>query len=462
MTNFEPVSRRRFIHTAAAFGAIGALPAASWARVLGANDRLNLAVIGCGGMGSGHVGSLMDRREKENLLVTRVCDVYRRRLNNIVKRIEGEPGAAGTMEYREVLDDPGVNAIVIATPDHWHNKIAIEAMQAGKDVYCEKPLSLTIEQAIECRDAVKRTGRTLQVGPQATSDDRYWKANRAIRDGRIGKVTWSQASYCRNSRGGQFNRGIDKDAGPDQPRDSDGYIWWDRWLGHEWGLAKKIDWNADHFFRFRKYYAYNGGVATDLLYHKLAPLLLAISGPDGEYPRRVVAAGGRYVEKDERDIADTFMMTIDYPSEHTIVLVSVMTNDHGIPEVIRGQYGTMHFPGEFDTGTSARTIRIVEQSDWWPEFREVNEGEFAFEMKRDDKGNEIPEPKPGAASFEIHASPRRDHMGNFFDAIRESAPLHCNVDLGATTMVAIKMGVEAYRYGKTLVWDATNERVVES
>ncbi|NNF44650.1 MAG: Gfo/Idh/MocA family oxidoreductase, partial [Phycisphaerales bacterium] len=301
-----PVSRRAFISSSAA---LATLPAASWARVLGANDRLNLAVIGTGGMGTGHTRSLVRRRDADNLSVTRVCDVYRRRLNNAVKVIEGAP-SAGTMEYREVLDDRGVDAVVIATPDHWHTKIAIEAMEAGKDVYCEKPLSLTIQQALDCRDAVKRTGRTLQVGPQGTSDDRYWRAQHAIADGRIGKVTWSQGSYCRNSRGGQFNWRIDPDAGPRQPRDADGFIWWDRWLGHEWGLAEEIPWNADHFFRFRKYFAYNGGLATDLLYHKLAPLLLAISGPDGEYPSRVVASGGRYLEKDERDIPDTFMMMV--------------------------------------------------------------------------------------------------------------------------------------------------------
>jgi predicted dehydrogenase len=366
------------------------------------------------------------------------------------------------MEYREVLDDREVDAVIIATPDHWHTKIAIEAMDSGKDVYCEKPLSLTIEQALQCRDAVKRTGRKLQVGPQATSDDRYWKAQRAIREGRIGKVTWSQGSYCRNSRGGQFNWHIDPDAGPNNARDAEGYVWWDRWLGHEHGLAENIPWNAEHFFRFRKYFAYNGGVATDLLYHKLAPILLAVRGPEGEYPRKVVASGGRYIEKDDRDIPDTFIMTVDYPTEHSVVLISVMTNDVGVDDVIRGQYGTMFFSGEFDTGTTGSAIQVVEQSEWWPEFRKANSGEFPFSMERGEDGREQPIPGAGTAKYEIHASPRADHMGNFIEAIRDGAPLHCNIDLGASTMVAIKMGVEAYRQDKTLLWDAEAERVVTS
>ncbi len=319
-------------------------------------------------------------------------------------------------------------------------------------MYVEKPLSLTIEQAIECRDAVRRTGRTLQVGPQGTSDDRYWKARQAIAAGRIGKVAWSQASYCRNSREGQFNWHIDPDAGPQNPRDADGYVWWDRWLGHEWGLAEQIPWNPDHFFRFRKYLAYNGGVATDLLYHNLAPLLLSITSPDGEYPKRVSAAGGLYVEKDGRDIPDTFMMTVDYPSEHTIVLVSVMINNQGLPTVIRGQRGTMEFHD--------RRIDLIEQGTWWPEFREVNAGRFPHSMTTNDKGEKIPDPKPGAAKFSIHTTPRRDHMGNFLDAVRGDADPHCNVELGCSTMVAIKMGVEAWRSARTLLWDADSERVI--
>lgn len=450
MSHLPPLSRRGFIQSASVLSSLAILPASSWAKVLGANERINFAVIGTGGMGHAHLRGLTGRKDRDNVKLIRACDVYRRRLNSAIKIIEGAP-ESGTMEYERVLDDKDVDAVVIATPDHWHTKIAIEAMEAGKDVYCEKPLSLTVEQALECRDAVKRTGRVLQVGPQGTSEDKFWKARKAIEAGRIGKISWSQGSYCRNSRGGQFNWHIDEDAGPNAAKDSDGYVWWDRWLGHKHGLAKNIPWNADHFFRFRKYWAYNGGVATDLLYHRLAPLLLAISGPNGEYPRRVVASGGKFLEKDERDIPDTFMMTIDYPSEHTIMLISVMTNDFGPQTVIRGQQGTIEFSDH---------LTITEQATWWPEFRKTNAGWFKHSMKRDEEGNEKPDPAPGKASFEIHTAPRRDHMGNFIDSVRGEAVPNCNVDLGCSTMVAIKMGVEAYRQSKTLIWDADSERVV--
>ncbi|MDG2422702.1 MAG: Gfo/Idh/MocA family oxidoreductase [Phycisphaerales bacterium] len=443
-------TRRRFLRTTAATS-LGAtlLPAVSWGRVLGANERLNMAVIGTGGMGTGHTRNLVGRKDKENIDVIRVCDVYRRRLNE-AERIIGKPGS-GTMEYREIIDDPDVDAVLIATPDHWHTKIAIEAMENGKDVYCEKPLSHTIPQALACRDAVKRTGRTLQVGPQGTSGGNFWAARQAIADGRIGKPTWSQGAYCRNSRGGQFNWPIHADAGPNNDPASEGYIWWDRWLGHEHDLAPETDWNADHFFRFRKYFAYNGGLATDLLYHRLSPLIMAISGHSGEYPKRVVASGGIYLEKDERDIPDTFFMMVDYPSEHTVVLSSVMTNNDTWPYVIRGQYGTMEFGDGLD---------LSEQSPWADEFRKANGIESRQIIGEDGKSRR--EPANGQAAAHLDAVPRRDHMGNFLDAVRNGDRLACDVDLGCSVMVAIKMGVEAYRQDKVLFWDDQTEEIVVS
>jgi predicted dehydrogenase len=426
------------------------LPAVSWGRVIGANDRLNMAIIGTGGMGTAHLNRLVERSGDENIGVSRVCDVYRRRLDRAAGIASLSPDRA-TMEYRRVLDDPDVDAVVIATPDHWHTRIAIEAMEAGKDVYCEKPLSHTIPQALACRDAVHRTGRTLQVGPQGTSDGNFWTARQAIAEGRIGKPTWSQGAYCRNSRGGQFNWPIDQDAGPGNAPDQSGYVWWDRWLGHAHGLAPKIDWNADHFFRFRKYLAYNGGLATDLLYHRLAPLLLAIEGHDGAYPKRVVASGGRYLEKDERDIPDTFFMMVDYPGEHTVCLSSVMTNDDTWPSVIRGQYGTMQF---------GDGVEITEQSPWWKEFRIAND--LQTTMVDDGRGGTKPSPAPGRAAVSIPGHPRRDHMGNFLDAIKKGDPLACNVDLGCATMVAIAMGVEAWKDDVVLRWDPDHEVVVST
>jgi len=297
---------------------------------------------------------------------------------------------------------------------------------------------------------VRRTGRTLQVGPQGTSEDRFWRARDAIAANRLGAVIWSQGSYCRNSREGQFNWHIDSDAGPHQDPDAEGYVWWDRWLGHEWSLADHIPWNPDHFFRFRKYWAYNGGVATDLLYHKLAPLLLAITGPNGEYPLRVTSAGGLQIENDGRDIPDKFMMAIDYPSGHTVLLVSVMTNDTGIDDVIHGQFGTMSLGGE---------VQVTEQSAWAPEFRRINEGLFVHRVVHGEDGRPRHDPPHGQGRFTIPTGARADHMLNFLQSVRGESTPNCNVDLGCSTMVAIKMGVESYRKRQVLAWDAATETV---
>jgi len=431
MRDDRPTRRRFIMRTSAAAGA-AALASAIPSTVLGANDRINFGVVGTGGMGTGHVKSLVGRSEEDNIRVIAVCDVYRRR----VTRAQGicrDAGyeAEGYMDYRKLLDDKNIDAVLIATPDHWHSKITIEAMEAGKHVYVEKPMTLTVEQAIEVRNAQKRYGKVLQVGPNFTAETQWRVARDIIEEGRVGKVTWAQASYNRNPRaGGAFGSlgRIQEDAGPHMT--GEGYIDWDMWLGYKWGLAPRIPWNPEHFFKFRRYWNYNGGVATDLLYHRLAPLLIALAGPNGAYPKRVSASGGLYIKKDGREVPDVFMMTVDYPGDYTVFLESVLTNNTQLPTRIFGQYGTIEFSG---------TPTMTGNGDFKREFRDNNDG---------------------YDEVTIHCENGRDLEGNFIDAIRKGERVHCNVDLGCTTMVAIKMAVDSYRQNRTMLWDMENERVI--
>lgn len=418
-----PLSRRRFASSSLAALSLGTLLPST---VRGANERIRIGVIGCGGMGTGHVGSLVKRATEENIEVAAVSDVYQRRLTRARSICRGE----GYADYRRLLDRKDIDAVLIATPDHWHGKIAIDALDAGKHVYCEKPLTHTIEQALAVRNAARRHRLIFQVGPNGTASDGYWKAHDAVAAGRIGKVTWAHGSYNRNARTCLFNehQKIDPTAGPDKAGED--HIDWDLWLGHAWGLAPRIDWNPEHFFRFRKYWPYNGGVATDLLFHKLAPLLIAIAGPNGEYPTRVNANGGLYIEKDGRDIPDVFMMTADFPTEWSLFLVSTLTNDAGIPDRIYGKFGTMELGGE-------PSLRW--NGDFKPEFKARNDGK---------------------EELRIPLEPRRDLEANWIDAMRGKGPVHCNVELGCATMVAIKMAVESYRQRRTMIWDPTQERIV--
>jgi predicted dehydrogenase len=425
--NRTKTSRRNFLKTStlATAGAM-AISRSSYASIMGANDRIRFGVIGCGGMGTGHLGSLVKRSDADNIKVLAVADVYQRRLTRAKGICQGD----GYRDYRRLLERADIDAVLIATPDHWHAKISIDAMDAGKHVYVEKPMTHTVEQAIKLRDAVKQTGKILQVGPNGTANDSYWQAHAAIEAGRIGKVTWAHGSYNRNARICLFNehQKIDPTAGPEKTGED--YVDWDMWLGHKWDLAPKIAWNPEHFFRFRKYWPYNGGVATDLLYHKLAPLLIAIAGPNGEYPLRVNACGGLYIEKDGRDIPDTFLMTADYPSQWSLFLVSTLTNDAGIPDRIYGKHGTMELGGE-------PSLKF--------------NGDFKEEFKASNGGQE---------EARIPVKERRDLEGNFIDVLRGKDKLACNADLGCATMVAIKMAVESYRQKKTMLWDARPEKVV--
>ncbi len=423
-------TRRDFIRTTAI--GMGAMGAASRGPILGANDRINVGIIGVGGMGSNHLTALTGKSEAYKCKVTAVCDVYRRR----VTRATEKSGAEGYLDYRELLARKDVDAIIVAAPDHWHSKISIEALAMGKHVYCEKPMTLTIEQALEVRAAVRKYGKVFQVGPNRNSDDRYWKSQNMIRAGKIGKVTWAQGGYNRNIKGDAFNSWfpIDPAAGPE--KQGEDYVNWDLWLGHEWNLAPKIAWNPEHFFRFRKYWPYNGGVATDLLYHFLSPLLIAIVGNNGEYPHRASASGGLYLLKDGRDIPDVFLMNVDYPSEFTVSLTSVLTNNTPVPTRIYGQYGTIEIANDADRAGQGTDMTVSGNGDYLKEFRDRNNGYTTVTVTKDE---------------------RPDMRGNFFDCIRNGGVPYCNADLGAATMVGIKMGVESYRQSKTMLWDSAKE-----
>src|SRR5579884_3905577 len=177
------LSRRAFVSSAA----FSLAPAAA----LGANDRIRMGCIGVGAQGGSHLGSLIRRSGSDNVQVVAVSDVYQRRLSRARAACNGE----GYLDYRRLLDRKDIDAVLIATPDHWHGKIAMDALESGKHVYVEKPMTHTVEQALALRDAVRRTKLVLQVGPQATSDDGYWQAQAAIRARRIGKVTFAEGSY---------------------------------------------------------------------------------------------------------------------------------------------------------------------------------------------------------------------------------------------------------------------------
>jgi predicted dehydrogenase len=437
--------RRDFLKTAAGVGTALSLAGNSFAasrggsgktgRVIGANDRINLGMIGQGGRGR----YLSDQFTKyatnnpDSCQIVAVCDVYEKR-----KRMQAEKYKVdGYIDYREIIARKDVDAVVIATPDHWHAPIALAAMDAGKDVYVEKPMTHTIEEAKQLSATVKETKRVLQVGSQTTSADQWWKAKKAIADGMIGQMLTSQGSYHRNSTAGEWNGpgwAIDQEAGPDGKGDN--YIDWKMWLGS----APKRAYNADRFFRFRKYWDYSGGIATDLFFHVVAPL--NICWPEPQFPSRVSAFGGIYVFKDEREVPDTYNLMADFPKGNSLILSSSMANSQHIPGLIRGHEGTviMVDDGKFEGRTDHITVI--------PEARVVDD---AYKAKFGTEKIIIPVDQKDSM---------QTHVGNFLNCMRTREKPTLDVDTALHAQVTISMSVQSYREGRVLYWDEKTMKVV--
>jgi predicted dehydrogenase len=445
-----PFDRRDFLKTVGATGlaasAVNTLGAKttskmSGGRVIGANDRINVGVIGCGGRGP-YVADVFDKVGKQNnsCQITAVCDVYEKRKREQAEHFK----AKGYLDYRELLAQKDVDAVLIASPDHWHAKMALDAMDQGKDVYLEKPMVHTNDEAHQLVNTVRETKRVLQVGSQTTSADIWWKAKKAIADGMIGKMIMSQGSYHRNSFEGEWNWPIDKEAGPDGKGDN--FIDWNMWLGSAFKLAPKRAYDADRFFRFRKYWDYSGGIATDLFYHVVAPLNICWDEP--QFPTKVMATGGIYVFKDEREVPDTFHLLAEYAKGHSLVLSSSMANDTHIPGIIRGHAGSiiMVEHGQFEGMVPYITVK--------PQLR----------RKPDAPRDAAPEPlggpeyaqKFGTKDVRIpidQKDPMVIHVENFLECMHTRQKPHLDVETGARAVVVINLAVQSYREGRTLYWD---------
>ena len=348
-------SRRSFIQktstATAAAAALGALKTpvygqnkAPSANVLGANSRIVLGNIGIGGQGfNAHVRQVKPQAGENNVAQAAVCDVSKYRTAAAKEFIEKDnPGAKveAFADYRKMLDRKDIDAIFCATVDHWHTRICVDAMTAGKHVYVEKPMTRYLGEAFEIHDTAKKTGKILQVGSQGCSDMKWHKVAEMIRAGKIGPAVMAQGSYMRNNPKGEWNYGI-------QPWASAEDIDWERWIGP---VAKKIGFSADHYFRWRKYYPYCAGLLGDLFPHKLHPYMLATGNP--EYPTRVACIGNKKVQTDkktpgtpERDVPEIVQLIAEFPSGMVMHITSSTVNEVGTQEMIRGQKATLTMAG---------------------------------------------------------------------------------------------------------------------
>jgi predicted dehydrogenase len=421
------LTRRNFVHGVA--GVSAAL--ATRGRILGANDRINAAVIGLGGRGTYLLEMALHRAaEKNDVAVVALCDTYQARLSRAAKKATG---AKQYTHHQELLDRKDIDAVMIATPDHWHAPITLLALDRGFDVYCEKPMTHTIEEAALVAAAVREKKRVMQVGVQALSWARWHKIRDVVQAGTLGQVVSVQGTYSRNDPKGDWNWDIAPDAGPDAS--GEGHIDWKQWLG----AATQRPFDADRFFRFRKYWDYSGGIATDLHYHIVAPFHLAL---ENEHPTRVSGMGGLWVYNDGREVPDTFLTAADYPGKYSMLVQSSQVNEMGPLMMLRGTHATVHLGDEWEgpQGRNTNIARIIPETPFRDEFRKKwGKDEIVLE----NVGNEGDQ----------------KHVDNFYDCVRSRQQPNCPADLGHKVMTTIDLSVRSYRENKVFTVDPSTGRV---
>ncbi len=438
MTEKNAVSRRGFLQTTgAATGALltsqAAIAHPAIGKVKGANERLNFAILGPGGRAQAHIKVLMDMKDEGKPVdIIAVADVYEGNRERAKKKTGAKQAE---IDYRKVLENKDVDAVVIATPDHWHARMTIDALESGRDVYCEKPMTHTIDEARKVAEAVKRTKQIMTVGVQSTADPRWKMANEMITGGKIGHVMQGMTSYYRNSSVGQWRYyPLTEDMNPKT-------VDWKMFLGTEFGLAPDMPFNRAKFAQWRCYWEFGGGMYTDLFVHQLTHLIQAMGV---RFPRRVVGAGGLYFEYDGRDCPDVATVVADYDEGCQVIITATMANDIQIPEMIRGHTGQIFFGSNKEDGPFMVHGSQAHALGGKPAPPGTNLGLTGDKFTP-------PQPKDDTRALWNH----------FIECIRSRNPeTMCTADLGYAAIATVNMGVQSYREGKALFFDKANGDVV--
>ena len=412
MTN--EISRRKFLQQSAmAAGGVALLGGRALSAEDAPSERIRIATIGCGGMGNAHLGALQNLKNGGYPVdIVAVCDVYQNRLDAAVQRTGGTP----YKDYRKILERKDIDAVSIATPDHWHSKITVDAADAGKDVYCEKPMThwRDLKEAQNVVAAIARNKRVMQVGTQYMSSSIWEQVNDRISSGAIGKLIHAQASDLRNGQIGVYDpKSNDGQADPTKNLD------WDMWLGP----AKKRAWEPGRFFAFRSFWDYSGGCGTDFFPHVLTPLIRTMGL---QFPKKVMATGGQYQLNDGREIPDIFTITMEYPEGPSVLLIASLANDSRLPMMIRGHEGTINL----ELGSA-----VIEPQQ---------------AVVQDRKREEI----TASRGFSLE-----EHFKDFLDCIKTRQKPRSNEMFGYYIMTALHMGIHSYQKGRVMEFDPVTQTV---
>ena len=449
-------SRRHFLQATSAVSglAIGQAAGAQNEPRRSANDQIQIACIGFGIMGQGDVRTATSI---PGVKLVAVADVYDGRAAAARERYGDQ--VFTTRDYREVLARPNVDAVIVATPDHWHARIATDALNAGKDVYCQKPMVQRVEDGHKVIDAQKKTGRILQVGSQRVSSVLYAKAKELIKSGAIGEVHMIEAFWDRNSSLGAWQYSIPPDASPQT-------IDWDRFLGN----APKVPFEPVRLFRWRNYRDYGTGIAGDLFVHQFSGIHFVMSALG---PQRVCATGGTYFWKDGRDVPDLMMGMFDYPAAdaHPGFQINLRVNFEaggaggadaqgfrfvGTEGVLNLSVGNAIVlskrPRETEPGTTANTFSRATAQKILEEYRR----KYPPRQGGLDAMHPVTEEK---FLMPRGYSEQDAHHQVFFDAVRNRKPVVEDAVFGLRAAGPALLANMSYFEGKTVAWDPVAMRV---
>jgi predicted dehydrogenase len=402
-----------------------------------ANDHIQIALIGAGGQGQGDTKVAV---QVPGVKLVAVADCYNGRLEH-AKEIWGDD-IFTTRDYKEILARKDIDAVIIGTPDHWHKQASVDAMKAGKDVYCEKPMIHLYADGPEMIETAQATGRIIQIGSQRVSSMIYAKAKELLEAGAIGQLNMVTARWDRNSAMGAWDYTVPLDASTETCD-------WPRFLG----TAPQIPWDAEQFFQWRKWKAYGSGVAGDLFVHLFSGTHF-ITGSHG--PTRGMATGGLRFWKDGRNVPDVMLGLFDYREGFNLSLrvnfVDGGEESEGL--IFTGSEGTMEIAG--NSVSVNRVPREKEPGYTIGTFTEAMQKQILAEYEK-----KYPQTHPeGAppAGFEKYVaaagySDSYDHFKNFFASVRSRKPVVEDAVFGFRAAGAALLSNLSMERGSIVQWD---------
>ena len=467
MSNDTHASRRKFLQQIGSFGlAAAASPLASlaakekaeerilrYSKKISSNDKIRLAVIGFGIQGHGDLATAL---KVPGVELAGVCDLYTGRLLN-AKETYGDQ-IFTTKNYHEVLDRSDVDAIIIATSDHWHARITKEALKKGKAIYCEKPMVHKISEGLDVVQAHQASKKVMQVGSQRVSSIGYAKARELYQSGEIGKLNMVNAVYDRQSAIGAWEYTMPNDASPET-------VDWNRYIE----TMNKIPFDPKKFFWWRNYHDFGTGVAGDLFVHLLSGTHV-ITGSKG--PVKIFSSGQLSYWKDGRDVPDVMTGILQYPEtpEHPAFQLTLQVNfvsGTGGQESIKlvGEEGVMEMKGSNVSVHHSIMPKAPGFGGYDAVFTYPKAMQDSLSQAYNQKYSDDDKKRPTKPDVDFKApagySDHLDHFTNFFDAIRTGKPIVEDAAFGFRAAAPCLACNDSYFEKKIINWDPVNMKLVK-